>query len=43
MLKIISKFLWSSRNPDGKISYSKISQNRIEQDFTQGGLKFSLT
>ena len=39
--KIISKFLWSSRNPDGKISYRyKISQNRIEQDFTQGGLNF---
>ena len=39
--KIISKFLWSSRNPDGKISYRyKISQKRIEQDFTQGGLNF---
>ena len=39
--KIISKFLWSSRNPDGKISYRyKISQNRIEQDFSQGGLNF---
>ena len=39
--KISRQFLWSVRNPDGNISYRyKISQNRIELDYTCGGLNF---
>ena len=37
--KIMSKFLWSSKTNEG-ISYRyKVSQKRIELDFSQGGLK----
>ena len=38
--KIISKFLWSIKKVNNVVHRIKVSQKRIEMDFTKGGLNF---
>ena len=40
--KILSKFLWSIRQKDGKTFRFLVAQKRIELDFSQGGLNMLL-